>query len=315
MSSEQQWLAFNKREEDADVENFNEIHVVLLGDSTLDNARYLDIAQGELSIEKQLLKRCSDHGWGFTLLAQDGSLLQDVMTRQIPYIPEKATHIVMSASGNDLLSLLNMMVAQNFSAASMYNAIVHGLQQVADRYNSVIKSLKSVGCHIACCTVYQPKFNNLFFKSLAAFSLGLYNSRLKQIATTWNCSIIDFANLFDHRKDFANALELGTTGGAKLVENISQFVREHPPVRVTRLGQQPVDIVDDFIVPAAGPDFFGLKCCSTRLVGNRIYCVQEADESLETTDLADLALMARTPLVEREPRPFSEAQRRWREGV
>ena len=32
------------------------LYVVLLGDSTLDNGRYLNLAKGELSVEKQLMK-------------------------------------------------------------------------------------------------------------------------------------------------------------------------------------------------------------------------------------------------------------------
>merc|ERR1719482_958590 len=95
-------------------------HIVLLGDSTLDNGRYLNLAKGELSVEKQLMKICMERNWDMTVLAQDGSMLEDVRQRQLPLIPEGATHLVMSASGNDLLLLLNQMVAQNFSMGSIY---------------------------------------------------------------------------------------------------------------------------------------------------------------------------------------------------
>merc|ERR1740123_187707 len=86
-------------------------------------------------------------------------------------------------------------------------------------------------CHVACCTVYRPNFEHLFFKSLASFSLGIHNSRLTQIAEDLGCSILDIASILEGKEDFANPLELSTRGGAKVVENITNFVGEHPPRR------------------------------------------------------------------------------------
>merc|ERR1740123_373145 len=83
-------------------------------------------------------------------------------------------------------------------------------------------------CHVACCTVYRPNFNHLFFKSLATFSLGIHNSRLTQIAEDLSCSVLDLANILEGKEDFANPLELSTRGGSKVVENITRFVSEHP---------------------------------------------------------------------------------------
>eukprot|EP00435_Cladocopium_sp_Y103_P053864 s1533_g17.t1 len=82
-------------------------HVVLLGDSTLDNERYLDVDAGGQPVGMQLSRRCNDLDWELTMLATDGSTLDDVAIRQVPIIPDDATHLVLSASGNDLLRLLN----------------------------------------------------------------------------------------------------------------------------------------------------------------------------------------------------------------
>merc|ERR1740130_2157991 len=117
------------------------------------------------------MKVCMERGWDMTVLAQDGSMLEDVKERQVPLIPEGATHIVLSASGNDLLSLLNQMVLANFTFSSMYGTIGIGLNEVAEKYRALLQQLKSHGCHLAVCTVYRPNFNHLFFKSLASLSL------------------------------------------------------------------------------------------------------------------------------------------------
>merc|ERR1719161_3527644 len=122
------------------------------------------------------------------------------------------------------------MVLANFTLASMYSAIGDGLQQVATKYKGILQDLKALGCHLACCTVYRPNFNHLFFKSLAIFSLGLHNSRIQGISTDLDFSLIDLASVFDPptSEDFATPLELSTRGGGKFAENISSFVKDHP---------------------------------------------------------------------------------------
>lgn len=282
---------------------------MLLGDSTLDNGRYLNQAIGELSVEKQLAKRCADKGWEMTVLAQDGSMLEDVLMRQVPLVPEKATHVVLSASGNDLLSLLNQMVMANFTATSMYSAIGDGLYQVSERYRGLLVALKGLGCHFACCTVYRPNFNHFFFKSLAVLSLGLHNSRIQQIAQDLDCSVIDLASMFDSREDFANPLELSTRGGSKLVSNIVAFVHDHPLMTLQRYRNNLASIEaaeDDEFLPVVG--FLGMptRCCATRSLKRRVYANKECAQDLEEPD-------GSWPHGELgRPLEFSEAQERWR---
>lgn len=291
-------------------QNLGTPHIVILGDSTVDNGRYLSPC--ELSVEKQLSKRCGEHGWEMTVLAQDGSMLQDVLLRQVPLIPDQATHIVMSCSGNDLLMLLNQMVVSNFTAASMYSAIGEGLKAVSHRYRDLIAALAGLGCHVACCSVYRPNFSHIFFKTLAIFSLGLHNSRIAQISVDHDCSLIDLANLFDGPEDFATPLELSTCGGSKVVENISDFVRDHPVMSLRRYRHDPKTFPmddDDALLPVA--NFFGVpaRCCAVRTPKRKIYTRKTVSKALRQPD-KDLAGDGRM----RSRLSFSEAQEHWRES-
>merc|ERR1719512_408086 len=117
-----------------------------------------------------------------TMLAQDGALLEDVVLRQLPSIPSAATHVVVSCTGNDLLALLNQMVVAKFAFGSVYRAMGEGLKLVAEKYRKLVRQLKCLKCHVACCTVYRPNFNGIGFQSLAAIGLGMHNSRLLNIA-------------------------------------------------------------------------------------------------------------------------------------
>jgi len=285
------------------------VHVVLLGDSTMDNARYLNFSKGELSVERQLLKLCMDRSWELTVLAQDGSMLDDVRQRQVPLIPEGATHVILSASGNDLLSLLNQMVVANFTIRSMYGTIGTGLGQVADNYRQLLEEIKGHGCHTAVCTTYRPNFNHLFFKSLASFSLGLHNSRINQMSVDLECSVIDLANMFDGDADFANPLELSTTGGSKLVNNIATFVTDHPIRRIGRRDNICTD--DDSYSPAMSAWGIPIKCCATRTHGGRkVYANKEVSKSLTMPDQAFATCDNLPPALQ-----FSQQQEHWRAGA
>jgi len=280
------------------------VHVVLLGDSTLDNGRYLNMSVGELSVEKQLRKCCMERNWDMTVLAQDGSLLKDVRQRQMPLIPECATHVVLSASGNDLLSLLNEMVVANFSLSSMYTTVGTGLGKVAERYGEILQDLKKKGVHIAVCTLYRPNFNHMFFKSLATFALGLHNSRLSQLSVELDCSVIDFANMFDSKADFANPLELSTRGGAKLVRNIDAFVADHPAL-IRQSTAARIHMEEDSFLFASQWGM-PLTCCATRSQQRRVYADKTVSQSLETPDRNFASGLLGAAL------PFSQQQERWR---
>lgn len=280
-------------------------HIVLLGDSTLDNGRYLDVAHGELSVGRQLWKRCADRGWDCTTLARDGSVLEDVLLKQLPLIPKSATHIVLSASGNDLLHLLNGMVMARFTVRSMYEAMCLGLAQTAERYRKVLEALKGLGRHVACCTVYRPNFNHVLFKSLAMVALGMHNARLRQICVELETSVIDLASIFDQGSDFASPLELGARGGAKVVENITAFVAEHPVLAMPRFlslrsFMLAPEADDSLLFSSAGVFGGAMRCCATRAPTHKVYASTKVVRSLIQPNCP---LPGQRPVLREQPRP------------
>jgi len=73
-------------------------HVVLLGDSIFDNARYVPDRPPVIDQLRQSLPR----GWTASLLAVDGQITDDV-ANQLKELPLDATHLFVSAGGNDAL--------------------------------------------------------------------------------------------------------------------------------------------------------------------------------------------------------------------
>jgi len=284
------------------------VHIVLLGDSTLDNGRYLSLAFGELSVGNQLDKRCEERGWQMTLLAQDGSMLEDVLTRQVPRIPASATHLVLSCTGNDLLALLNQMVVAKFAVSTVFKALGEGLSHVAERYRDLIQKLRSLKCHVACCTVYRPNFNHVCFKTFATVSLAVHNSRLLEIALALGCSVLDLASILEGAEDFANPLELSTRGGSKVIENVTNFVTEHPAMprrRAPAVERVEMVFAEDKIVSSCA---LPRRCCRSGKVEKSVYASKAMSQALVVpcTHRTSGTLLGR-------PLKFSEAQQAWRE--
>ncbi|HEX8672502.1 MAG TPA: hypothetical protein VF710_11475, partial [Longimicrobium sp.] len=80
-------------------------HLVLMGDSVFDNAAYV---RGGPDVVRQARDRLGPEGWQATLVAVDGAVTEGVR-RQIARIPPDATHLVISAGGNDALGSVDVL--------------------------------------------------------------------------------------------------------------------------------------------------------------------------------------------------------------
>lgn len=68
-------------------------HLVLLGDSTLDNGFY--VGKGNPAIIDQLQAKAQEHGWKATSVAVDGHSISHI-PNQLTRIPPDTTHLFIS---------------------------------------------------------------------------------------------------------------------------------------------------------------------------------------------------------------------------
>jgi len=126
-------------------------HVVLLGDSIFDNARY--VPGGPSVIEH--LRKCLPHGWRATLLARDGASTAEV-GHQIDQVPQDATHLVLSVGGNDALDHSGLILHEPAgSFAEVLSRLAEIQEQFREGYRGVLGRLLSLGKQTAVCTVYD----------------------------------------------------------------------------------------------------------------------------------------------------------------
>jgi hypothetical protein len=194
-------------------------HVVLLGDSIFDNARY--VPGGPSVIEH--LGRALPSAWRATLLARDGAGTAE-MARQLARLPEDATHVVVSVGGNDALdhsSLLHQEPAGSFAEVLTRLADIH--EEFRREYRRVLESILTLGRRTAVCTVYDaiPGLDRV-----EAAALCLFNDAILREAFRAGLPVIDLRLVCTDAADYARSspIEPSVVGGGKIARAVARLV-------------------------------------------------------------------------------------------
>ena len=95
------------------------MHVFLIGDSVFDNRAY--VAAGEPDLSKQIANILGHQG-RMSSAARDGSVIGGI-AGQLTSIPRDATHIVVSAGGNDALQSSDVLKLPAKSVVEALNKV------------------------------------------------------------------------------------------------------------------------------------------------------------------------------------------------
>jgi lysophospholipase L1-like esterase len=197
-------------------------HVVLLGDSIFDNAAY--VTAGAPDVVRQVRKRLP-HGSKATLAAVDGSKMKDVR-EQLWRLPADATHLVVSAGGNDALDSSDFLTAP---ARSTAEALL-GLADIADEfergYLAMLVELLARGLPMAICTVYYPRFPEAALQKMAVAALTMFNDCIIRAAFAHGLPLLDLRLICTEEGDYANPIEPSARGGEKIARAIVEAI-EH----------------------------------------------------------------------------------------
>jgi hypothetical protein len=196
-------------------------HVVLLGDSIFDNARYVPDRPAVIDQVRQSLPA----GWRASLLAVDGHVTEDVAD-QLMRLPADATHLIVSAGGNDALGE-SIILAE---AACTVGEALGMLSEVRTRFELSYRAmLEALGGHrkpTAVCTVYDA------IPTLGAAektALALFNEVILREASSAGTPVIDLRLLCAHPSDYSHvsSIEPSAVGGAKIARTIAEVVTKH----------------------------------------------------------------------------------------
>jgi hypothetical protein len=197
-------------------------HVVLLGDSIFDNAAYVRGGRDVITHLNSLLPQ----DWRATLLAVDGSISTDVIA-QIRRIPGTATHLIVSAGGNDGLSQADVLQRPTTSVGAAVEELAAIREEFQDKYRRMLKSLLALKRPLAVCTVYDPHFPDRLMQRLTTTALNIFNDCILREAITHELPVIDLRLICTEPEDYANEIEPGIPGGRKIAEAILRLVQNH----------------------------------------------------------------------------------------
>jgi hypothetical protein len=195
-------------------------HVILLGDSIFDNARY--VPGGPAVIER--LRRILPSGWKATLCARDGAVTREV-AQQLEALPEDATHLVVSAGGNDALEQSGILfhdAPQSFVEGLGVLAEIR--EQFRESYQSMLRWVLACGKPTVVCTVYDaiPGLDRG-----EAAGLALFNEVILREAFRYSLPVIDLRLTCNEASDYSSlsSIEPSVAGGGKIARAICSAVQ------------------------------------------------------------------------------------------
>lgn len=194
-------------------------HVILIGDSILDNGTYTRGGPDVVTQVRGLLP----HGWKVTLLAEDGSRTHHI-ANQIGRVPKDATDLVLSVGGNDVLMHMGILESP---ATKMSQSIATLADIAADfeaQYRSVVSTCLETGLRLAVCTVYNGSFEDRPFQRIASTMLTVFNDAIIRVAIEHALPVIDLRAVCVDAEDYANPIEPSSVGGAKIARVIVGLV-------------------------------------------------------------------------------------------
>jgi lysophospholipase L1-like esterase len=197
-------------------------HVVLLGDSVFDNSAYVG---GGPEVVAQLRERLPN-GWRASLRALDGSVVAGV-AQQLARIPMDATHLVISAGGNDALGYSSILAAPSRSMAESLGQLADIRDEFRAQYAAAMAAVLQRGLPAAVCTIYDPRYADAVQRRLGTTALTIINDVIIRDAVRLGVPLLDLRIICDEDADFANPIEPSSHGGWKIAGAIASLLAQH----------------------------------------------------------------------------------------
>jgi GDSL-like Lipase/Acylhydrolase family len=192
-------------------------HVVLLGDSIFDNGAYV---RGGPDVVRQLRSKLPTR-WDSTLLAVDGAVTREVIA-QLARLPADASHIVVSAGGNDALVASHMLGQSVATVAEALSLLEVAQSRFAADYEQMADAVAAVGLPAAFCTVYDTPPSSPD-QRIVRTALALFNDVITRSAFARGAGLIDLRLICDEDEDYANPIEPSQRGGDKIASAIAAW--------------------------------------------------------------------------------------------
>lgn len=196
--------------------------VVLLGDSIFDNGVYVS---GGPSVVEQL-NRCLPKGSIARLSAVDGSIAASV-AGQLKKLPNEATHLIVSAGGNDALGNCGLVLHETASSFREVMTALAGVRAEFEReYRAMLDLVLEQRMPTVVCTIYDAVPG---LEPCLTAALCLFNDVILRHAARVGVPVIDLRTICTEATDYAasSPIEPSVLGGGKIARAIARVLAEH----------------------------------------------------------------------------------------
>lgn len=198
-------------------------HVVLLGDSIFDNARY---TLGGPDVVAQVREMLPD-GWSASLLAVDGSTTNEVPA-QVQCVPRDASHLVLSVGGNDCIMNADILRAPAGGVTQALFLLADRAQKFEESYRRAVAACRELKLPLTICTIYNGCFPDPDYQRAISSALMVFNDAILRVGIEFSLSVLDLRLICSSPDDYANPIEPSSIGGAKIARSIAHIVSGVP---------------------------------------------------------------------------------------
>jgi hypothetical protein len=196
-------------------------HIILAGDSIFDNAVYVP---GEPCVTDQLRAMVGDT-FSVSMIAIDGDYVSDVW-RQARLLPEGATHILVSAGGNDALRHAHKLGNDYLTSADLFKEWADIQAEFRRDYRQMLEAVLALRLHTAVCTVYDAV---PLIGAVEITALSLFNDVITTEAIGRGIPVIDLRRVCVEPQDYSpiSPIEPSCQGGEKIAAAIRRMLEQH----------------------------------------------------------------------------------------
>lgn len=157
----------------------------------------------------------------------DGAMIGGVSS-QLGRLPGDATHLVVSAGGNDALGYAAVLELPVGSVAEAVTRLADIRERFWRDYRTMLDGVLAVGVTTAVCTVYDGRLPEPRGR-LAATALCVLNDCITREAFARGLPLVDLRLVCSEDADYANPIEPSVRGGAKIASAIAALAAGHAP--------------------------------------------------------------------------------------
>jgi lysophospholipase L1-like esterase len=149
----------------------------------------------------------------------------DDVGSQLDRLPPGATHLVLSAGGNDALAHGDLLEGPAASAAQLLGFLADASEAFELRYRRLIGRLEEMGLPLTVCTIYNGNFPDREFQRIASTALSVFNDVILRVAFERALTVIDLRLVCSEPEDYANPIEPSSRGGSRIARVIIEALR------------------------------------------------------------------------------------------